>query len=209
MAAVDGHDDRRGSPPWVWAALVALALVTLATGAIVGMVTTDDRDGSPASSDAEAAPAPAEPGTSPAIASDVLPPTVPVPPITDVPTDTGFTIPPPPATTTVPTTTVPGATSTVPATAGTWPAGQSGYTLILASVAEAQGRTEADRIAQRATAAGLPQVGVLRSGDFSSLRSGWWVVYSGVYTTEAQARSALPQAQSAGFPSAYPRRVAP
>jgi hypothetical protein len=140
----------------------------------------------------------------------VLPPTVPVPPITDVPTDTGITIPPLPETTTVPgTTTAPGGTSTVPSTSGTWPTGQSGYTVILASVAEAQGRTEADRIAQRATGAGLPQVGVLRSGDFSSLRPGWWVVYSGVYTTEAQARSALPQAQAAGFPSAYPRRVAP
>ena len=49
MPPVDGHDDRPGSPPWVWAALVALALATLTAGAIVGMVTTDDRDGSTAS----------------------------------------------------------------------------------------------------------------------------------------------------------------
>jgi SPOR domain len=201
MPPVDGHDDRPGSPPWVWAALVAVALATLTAGAIVGMVTTDDRDGSTAASSTDAA---AEPAASvPTIPTDVLPPTVPIPPVTEVPTDTGFTIP------TVPdTTTVPGA-STVPSSAGTWPAGQPGYTVILASVAEAQGRAEADSAAQRATAAGLPQVGVLRSSEFPSLRPGWWVVYSGVYGTDAEARAALPQAQAAGFPSAYPRRVAP
>jgi hypothetical protein len=204
MAPVDEHDDRPGSPPWVWAALVALALATLTVGAIVGMVTTDDRDGSNASSGTDAAAAPAEAGSSvPAIPTDVLPPTVSVPPATDVPTDTGFTIPTAPDTTTVPD------TSTVPSTAGTWPPGQPGYTVVLASVSEAQGRSEADSVAQRATAAGLPQVGVLRSADFSSLRPGWWVVYSGVYGTDAEARAALPQAQAAGFASAYPRRVAP
>lgn len=201
MAPVDGHDDRPGSPPWVWAALVALALATLTVGAIVGMVTTDDRDGSNASSGTNAAAAPAEAGTSvPATPTDVLPPTVSVPPATEVPTDTGFTIPPD-------TSTVPGATE--PSSAGTWPPGQPGYTIILASVAEAQGRSEADSVAQRATAAGLTQVGVLRSADFSSLRPGWWVVYSGVYGTDAEARAALPQARAAGFASAYPRRVAP
>ena len=81
--------------------------------------------------------------------------------------------------------------------------------MILASVAASQGRSEADSIAQRATAAGLPEVGVLDSSDFSSLRPGYWVTYSGVYDSEAEAGSALPRAQAAGFPSAYPRRVAP
>jgi hypothetical protein len=81
--------------------------------------------------------------------------------------------------------------------------------VILASVAQSQGRSEADAIAQRARAAGLPEVGVLFSSDFSSLRPGWWAVYSGVYDSDAEARAAVPRARSSGFPSAYPRRVAP
>ncbi len=111
----NGHDDRPGSPPWVWAALVALALATLTAGAIVGMVTTDDRDGSTAASGTDAAAAPAEPGASPpAIPTDVLPPTVSIPPVTEVPTDTGFTIPTVPDTTTVPGATTAPDASTVP-----------------------------------------------------------------------------------------------
>jgi hypothetical protein len=50
---------------------------------------------------------------------------------------------------------------------------------------------------------------VLFSSDYSSLRPGWWAVFSGVYDSDAEARAALPRAQSSGFPSAYPRRVAP
>jgi hypothetical protein len=197
---------------------VALALVTLTTGAIVGMVTTDESSGQAAQSDTSSAPPAGEAsGTLPTIPTDVLPPTVPIPPITDVPTDTGvpapgITIPPLTDTTittitTTPTITTP--TTTAPSGVGSWPAGRSGYTVILASVAESQGRSEADAIAQRATAAGLPGVGVLRSNDYSSLRPGWWAVYSGVYDSESEARAALPRAQSSGFPSAYPRHVAP
>jgi hypothetical protein len=94
-------------------------------------------------------------------------------------------------------------------TTGTWPAGQSGYTVIVASVPESQGRAGADAAAQRATAAGLPSVGVLRSSDFSSLRPGFWVTYAGVYTSLAEAQARLPQARAAGFSSAYTRRVSP
>lgn len=207
MRRVNGRDSQ-GSPPWVWAMLVALALVTLTAGAIVGMVTTDERGAPAAASESqgqEAGGSPPPVGSSaPEAPTDVLPPTVSIPPITDIPGDTGFTGTLPGATDTVPTTTVP---TTVPA-AGSWPAGRSGWTVILASVAEAQGRADADAIAARASAAGLPSVGVLRSSDYSSLRPGFWAVYSGVYDTDAQARAALPQAQAAGFAGAYPRRVA-
>jgi hypothetical protein len=197
-----GDLEPQSSPPWVWAMLVAFALLTLTAGAIVGMVATDD--GTPAAAPTAAGETTAfEP---PASTAAVAPPTVTIPGITDeLPettgvTDTGSTI-------TVPSTTVPPAT-TAPPVAGTWPSGESGFTVVLASVVEAQGRTEADAAAQRATAAGLPEVGVLRSSDFSSLRPGYWVAYSGVYETEAQARAALATAISAGFPDAYPRRVA-
>jgi hypothetical protein len=194
---------------------VALALVTLTAGAIVGMVTTDESSGQAGQSDTSGAASAGEsPVAPPTIPTDALPPTVPIPPITDIPTDTGVTVPgitiPPitdPTATTTPTITTP--TTTAPSGVGSWPAGRSGYTVILASVAQSQGRSEADAIAQRARAAGLPEVGVLFSSDYSSLRPGWWAVFSGVYDSDAEARAALPRAQSSGFPSAYPRRVAP
>ena len=203
--------DRQGglepdpSPPWVWALLVAIALLTLTAGAVVGMVTTKDEG-----------PAAAEPASSAATADApspttdvVVPPTVSVPPITETFPETGVTDVLPPITDPGATVTVPPTTPTVPPAAGTWPAGRSGYTVVLASVAEAQGRTEADAAVQRATTAGLSQVGVLRSSDFSSLRPGYWVAYSGVYDTAAQARAALAQASASGFPGAYPRQITP
>jgi hypothetical protein len=190
----------------MWAALAALALLVLAAGAIVGMVTTDNDGDQHATSNSGAQ---ALPGAPPAAAT--LPPsTVPVPPITDVPTESGITVPSITNTTSTATNTTSTSITTVPAAGvGTWPAGRSGWTVILASVAESQGRSEADAIAQRATAAGLPQVGVVLSTDYSSLRPGFWVTYTGVYDSESEARSALPAAQAAGFASAYPRRIAP
>jgi hypothetical protein len=138
-----------------------------------------------------------------------VPPTVSIPPLTDTPTDTGGFEPiPPEPIPPITTPTIPTDTSGS-ASVGTWPAGQSGYTVILASVPESQGRTSADAAAQRATAAGLPAVGVLRSADFSSLRPGFWVTYTGVYSTLPEAQAALPQARSAGFGSAYTRQVSP
>ena len=190
-------------PPWAWAALVAAALLIITTGAIVGMVTTND-DG-----DAAGSPTTGSADTGSGL-PPLLPPTVSIPPVTDLPTDTGGLEPIPPATiptVTTPTTTTP--TTTPSSAVGTWPAGQSGYTVVLASVPEAAGRSTADAAAQQATAAGLSSVGVLRSSDFSSLRPGFWVTYAGVYGTLSTAQAALPQAQGAGFPSAYTRQVQP
>jgi len=199
---VDDPKDR-DTPPWAWAALVAAALLIITTGAIVGMVTTDG-DGDAAGA-ATTGLADTGSGLPP-----LLPPTVSIPPVTDLPTDTGGVEPIPPATiptVTTPTTTTP--TTTSSSAVGTWPAGQSGYTVVLASVPEADGRSAADATAQRATTAGLSSVGVLRSSDFSSLRPGFWVTYAGVYGTLSTAQAALPQAQGAGFPSAYTRQVQP
>jgi hypothetical protein len=210
-----GGGEARSSPPWVWAALVALSLVVVTAGAIVGMVTTDDGGGA----GGEAA-GPTEIGSeslglppSPTPTVPALPPTVSVPPLTEEPpvdtggfgdtggADTGFT----PTTPTIPTDTS-GGTST---TTASWPSGQSGYTVVLASVPEGDGRAAADAAAAQAVAAGLSSAGVLRSSDFSSLRPGYWVAYAGVYSTLAEAQTILPQARAAGFASAYTRRVSP
>ncbi len=120
-------------------------------------------------------------------------------------TDPSLTTPTEPATTTP---TEP--TTTIPSNQGTgWPQGQSGYTVIVASIPQSKGEAAAESVAMGATSAGLPQVGVLNSSEFSSLRPGFYAVFSGVYSTLDQAKAALPQARSAGFSDAYTRRVTP
>ena len=62
--------------------------------------------------------------------------------------------------------------------------------------------------AQRAINAGLPEVGVLNSSDYSSLNPGYYATFTGIYDSENEAEGALPRARSSGFPLAYTRRVA-
>jgi hypothetical protein len=191
----------RESPVWLWAALLALLLVAAAAGAIVAVAATGDDEGSANQTTSQAA-------TSAA--------TIPI-----IPTGETITIAPPPTTTgiaTLPTTsiatttgvTTTTATGTTTTTTGltTWPAGRDGFTIVLKSVPTSQGRGEADATAQTARTNGLPQVGVLNSSDFSSMNPGYYVAFSGIYDTEAQAVAALPNARSKGFPTAYIREVA-
>jgi septal ring-binding cell division protein DamX len=95
----------------------------------------------------------------------------------------------------------PGATTTPGATGAlaTWPSGKTGWTAVLASTSS---RSEAEKKAQ---AAGGGEVGVLHSDDFTSLRKGYWVVFSGQYDSRSAAESA---ANGAGG-GAYARRIVP
>ena len=89
-----------------------------------------------------------------------------------------------------------------------WPVGQNGYTVVIESLPSGGGgQAAALRKARAAAAAGLPQVGVLDSGRFSSLHPGYAVVFSGVYTTFAKAQSAADAAAAKGFRSAYARQI--
>jgi hypothetical protein len=89
-----------------------------------------------------------------------------------------------------------------------WPAGQNGYTVVIESLpASGGGRAAALRKARQALGAGLPQVGVLDSGRFSSLHPGYAVVFSGVYPSFTKAQSAASAAQAKGFRSAYARQI--
>jgi hypothetical protein len=195
----------RDSPIWFWVPFLALLLVALVAAAIVLAATRDD------SPEPEARRDTGTPATS----------IIGVPPGTTetfVPTDTL------PATGTTGTTTVPtlptgtdGVTPVPPPSpppAGTgsvmaWPANQSGYTVILASIEEARGRAPADAKAREAIADGLGEVGVLNSSDYSSLNSGYWVVFTGIHDTEAEARTALATVRQSGYPIAYIREVTP
>jgi hypothetical protein len=48
---------------------------------------------------------------------------------------------------------------------------------------------------------------VLDSSDYSSLHPGYDVVFSGVYSTPAEAAAALATAHAAGFEGAYTRQI--
>ena len=89
-----------------------------------------------------------------------------------------------------------------------WPAGTDGYSVFLRSTPTSEGRGPADSAARQAIDDGLPQVGVLNSSEFGSLNPGYYVTFTGVYTSKSQAEGALPNARNAGFPTAYVRRVA-
>ena len=87
-----------------------------------------------------------------------------------------------------------------------WP-GQPAYTIMLASIPSSMGKLGARQKALDAINAGLSDVGVLDSSDYSSLHPGYYVVFSGVYETEQKAMEHIDSARSAGFPQPYVKRV--
>jgi hypothetical protein len=185
---------RRDSPIWLWAALAALLLVALVSGAVVALAATDDGKSS-------------EPGTSIPVVSTApsTTSTVGVAPST-------ITITPPTTTlgTTTFSTTTFGTTTFGTTTTGsnvTWPPNKDGFTVVLKSVPTSNGRSQAEAAADKARTNGLSQVGILNSSDFSSLNPGYYVTFTGIYDTESQANAALPNARSKGFPTAYVREV--
>jgi hypothetical protein len=187
-----------GSPLWLWAALAALLLVALVAGAIVAIAATrDEKEGKPKSSIPVVT---TGPGTTDTVGIITQPPTVTINPPT-----TTFG-----STSTIPTTTMTGTTTLSTTTTSsnvTWPAGKDGYSIFLKSVPTSEGRAKADQAAQKARNNGLSQVGVLNSSDYSSLRPGYYVTFTGIYDTQQQANAALPNARARGFPTAYTRPV--
>lgn len=86
-----------------------------------------------------------------------------------------------------------------------WAEGDSGFTVVLASVGE---RADAQRAAREARSSGI-SAGVLDSDDFSSLRPGYWVAFAGRFDDVAAAERAAERYKGQGFPEAYPREVRP
>lgn len=199
----------RESPAWLWATLLALLLVALVAGAIAAVAATQDEDkkaGRPVVT--------TDRGTTETIGTftDTSPLTVP----TTLPTGTTETILPTGTTLTVPTiTTGTTATTTIPTTTTTptssirsWPPGKDGYTIVLSSTETSRGRAPAERKANNAIEAGLPEVGILNSSDYLTLNPGYYVVFTGIYNTLSQAQDALPTARSFE-PLAYVREITP
>jgi hypothetical protein len=121
-------------------------------------------------------------------------------PTTPLATTAAGTLPTPPE----PTTTRPGAKRTLT----TWAAGQTGWTIVLVSYPKTAGRPAAKTTALKALKDGLPDVGLLDSSRFPSLQPGYFVVFSGIYATQAEANTAVSTAHSAGFGAAYSRQIA-
>ena len=185
---------RRDSPIWLWAALAALLLVALVSGAVVALAATDDgKSSEPATSIPVVSTAPSTTST-----VGVTPSTITITPPTTTLGTTTF------STTTFGTTTF-GTTTT--GSNVTWPMSKNGFTVVLKSVPTSNGRSQAEAAADKARTNGLSQVGILNSSDFSSLNPGYYVTFTGIYDTESQANAALPNARSKGFPTAYVREV--
>ena len=187
---------RRDSPIWLWAALAALLLVALVSGAVVALAATDDgKSSEPATSIPVVSTAPSTTST---VGVVTTPPTITINPPTTTLGTTTF------STTTFGTTTF-GTTTT--GSNVTWPPSKDGFTVVLKSVPTSNGRSQAEAAADKARTNGLSQVGILNSSDFSSLNPGYYVTFTGIYNTESQASAALPNARSKGFPTAYVREV--
>ena len=170
---------------WVWPVL--LGFVVAAAGATAAIVLADAGadDGTIVATEGGA---PHSPSTA-AVTTVALPSVSTGPPST--PTA------PPPATTTAP----------APGSLTAWPANQSGFTVILISIPTSAGRSVAIARARSASQANLPQVGVLESSRYSSLHPGYYVVFSGIYSSRGQAEQAREAASSRGFPLAYSREI--
>ncbi len=133
----------------------------------------------------------------------------PVPTTTVSPVPTATTSPVPTASPTESPTTSPAPTSTPDnTTTGSgstsfpgWTGGD-GWTIILES---ATSQSKAETAAQDAQDKGHT-VGILKSDDYSSLNAGYWVVFSGTYTSKADAQANLSSVQK-DVKDAYVREV--
>jgi hypothetical protein len=89
-----------------------------------------------------------------------------------------------------------------------WPRERRGWTIVLHSFPQSDGLATANERAAEARKRGLRNVGVLDSSRFASLHPGYFVVFTGVFDSQAEASGALQRARAA-FPTAYQREIVP
>jgi hypothetical protein len=196
--------DYKRAPSWRLPAVIAGAVVLLAGAGVAFALAqvTNNADKTTASAPTQPVANQAPADTPPTASQPAAAPTPSTPAPAPAPSGTtGATGAAGPTATTATTTPAP---SSTPTGAG-WPAGQSGFTVIVASLP-----TEADAKAKLkdAEAAGISGAAILHSDDFPTLRKGWWVVFDGRYDTIGQAQQQAQQDRSKpGFNQAYPRFV--
>jgi hypothetical protein len=87
---------------------------------------------------------------------------------------------------------------------GDWPGG-SGYSAMLGAFSsEVRARSSQEEALEK----GL-EAGVLYSSNFSSLRPGYWIVFSGDFAESGEAAARASEARSLGYSDSYPRLVSP
>jgi hypothetical protein len=174
---------------WIWGALALLAVAVVAT--VLAVALGSGRSGAETLV-ATGESVPLGPGALTGTVPTVTTATGPLP-----------TAPEP----TVPRTTPAPKPQPAPGALTSWPAGKSGYTVVLESVPTAAGRAFALERARAARSAGLTGVGVLDSSSYSSFHPGFYVVFAGVYGSFNDAAAGVSAAHQHGFRDAYPRQV--
>jgi hypothetical protein len=171
---------------WVWLSLLTL-LVAIAGAAVAIVLTRGNADDG-----------------SVFVASATVPVTEPAPvPTATTPTVDTSTLP------TAPEPTTPSKPKPGPKNGRlTWPANANGWTIVLVSYPKLNGRPSALQTASKAAGSGLRQVGILDSSRYASLQPGYFVVFTGIYGSKADADAAVATARSAGFGGAYSRQIA-
>jgi septal ring-binding cell division protein DamX len=163
----------------------------------------------------QATPAPSAQGTPPAATPSPLPTLTPAPSATPDPNATATPDPlnpdatpsPEPTTSPEPSPTEdPNTDSGSGTTVGNFPGWTigEGYTVIIES---SRSQSGAEKVAQEAQDAG-ETVGILKSDEYSSLNAGYWVVFSGEYTSKSEAEDALDGLKSS-YSDAYVRQIKP
>jgi hypothetical protein len=189
LAAVLGSAWRRrlGWYPgdWIWPAL--LALVLAAGAGVVSAVWLADESSSASGTLVRTQPGP----STPAPTQTAPEPTATTPTTPTAPGTTRAAPPPPP----------------VRQSLTTWPAGKNGWTIVLDSLPTTNGQAGAVAEARQALHLGLKQVGVLDSGGYSSLHPGYFVVFAGIYDSQAEAQSHIIEAHRHGYRGPYPRQI--
>lgn len=173
--------------PWVVPALLSLVIAVLGTGAAISI--SDEGEEPNAISTAT--------GGSLTVTND----------------DATLTAPEPTESVTTPSTTPSPATTArkppVTPAAIAWPRDHRGWTIVLLSLPQANGRAAASAKAAEVRRAGLRRVGVLDSGRYASLHPGYYAVFFGVFDSEAEAASALQRARAVCNCTAYQREIVP
>lgn len=174
---------------WVWPSLLALLIAALAGIGAAAFVSHDRSSASYVTATSPYGP----------VTSTITPP--------ERTTSTNAAVAPPTQTSTLPP--APSQTPVPRLALRPWPAGRSGWTVVLQSLPITNGRSFALAQARNAVHSGLPQVGIINSSNYSSLHPGYYVLFTGVYSSLDDATTAATTARSKGYPRAYPRRITP
>jgi cell division septation protein DedD len=185
-----GVEQRQGgaAAPWVVPALLGLVIAVLGTGAAIAI--SSEGDEPTAISTAT--------GGSLTVTNDGSTLTAPEP--------------------TEPTTTAPATTGSKPTTTAkppanpaaiVWPRDRRGWTIVLLSLPQSNGLAGANAKASQLRRGGLRRVGVLDSDRYASLHPSYYVIFTGIFDSEAEAASALQRARAICDCTAYQREIIP